>query len=197
METTCISCRVIRMTDGNIVWFCMASVLPMVQAVHISVLLNEWWLLDVSYFLIEYKSLFQMNMSTTDNTENCNGLFTVDLLRTIHVYDTIPSTPGTYLSCITRRSLCCMRGACFDRIYRHEHESGIRKEISLLFRLLFFEEHPRHFCVLSTSVAIVLLKVRRYKVCRSQTSACYLFVSKKQGRNAIICVKLYMYMSLI
>ena len=110
METICISCRVIRMTDGNIVWFCMVSVMPMVQAVQIFVVLNECWLLDISYFLIEDKSFFQMNVSTTDNTENYNGMLTVDLLRKIHVYDTIISTPGTYLSCITRRSLCCVRG---------------------------------------------------------------------------------------
>jgi hypothetical protein len=106
----CISCRVIRMTDGKFVWFCMVGVMPMVQAVHISVLLNECWLLDTPHFLIEDKSLFQMNMSTIDNTENCNGLLTVDLLCTIYVYDTVNSTPGTYMWCITRRSLCCVRG---------------------------------------------------------------------------------------
>ena len=109
METICIPCRVIRMTDGNSVWFCMVSVMSVVQAVHISVLLNECWLLDTSHFLIEDKSLFQMNMSTTDNIENCNGMLTVDLLRTIHVYDTKVSTPGTYLSYVKRRSLCCVR----------------------------------------------------------------------------------------
>jgi len=79
-----------------------------------------------------------MNMSTTDNTENCNGMLTVDLLRTIHVYDTIISTPGTYLSCITRRSLCCVRECALTEFNRHEHESGIGKEIPVLFRLLFF-----------------------------------------------------------
>jgi sulfur relay (sulfurtransferase) DsrF/TusC family protein len=77
------------------VWFCMVSVMPVVQAVHIRVLLNECWLFEISHFLIEDKSFFQMNMSTTDNIENCNGMLTVDLLRTIHVYDTIISTPGT------------------------------------------------------------------------------------------------------
>jgi len=95
METICIPCRVIRMTDDNSVWFCMVSVMPVVQAVHISVLLNECWLHDISRFLIEDKSLFQKNVSTTDNTENCNSMLTVDLLRITHVYDTIISTPGT------------------------------------------------------------------------------------------------------
>jgi hypothetical protein len=110
MEIICISCRVIRMTDGKFVWFCMVGVMPVAQAVHISVLLNGCWLLDIPHFLIEDKSLFQINMYTKDNTENCNGMLTVDLLCTTHVYGTIISTPGTYLCCITRRSLCCVRG---------------------------------------------------------------------------------------
>lgn len=134
----------IRMTDGNSVWFCMVSVMPVVQAVHISVLLNECWLLDISHFLIGDKSLCQMNMSTTDNTEICNGMLTVDLLRTVHVYDTIISTPGTYLSCHKAFAVLCA-GACLHRIYRHEHESALGREISVLFRLFFFEEHLRIF----------------------------------------------------
>jgi hypothetical protein len=97
-----------------------------------SVLLNECWLLDISHFLIEDKSLFQMKMSTTDNIENCNGRLTVDFLRTIHVYDTITSTLSTYLSCIKRCSLCYVRGHALKEFIA----TTMRKEIYVLFRLL-------------------------------------------------------------